>query len=66
MIPKSVNPVRIAENLKATEVKLDDEDMKQLSGLDRNYRLLDLKYVARPGSTLDDIWDVTADEAFVL
>ncbi len=66
VIPKSVNPVRIAENLKATEVKLDDEDMKQLSGLDRNYRLLDFKTVAKPGSTIDELWDVTADEAFVL
>ncbi len=66
VIPKSVNPVRIADNLKATEVKLDDEDMKQLSGLDRNHRLLDLKMFMKATSTLEETWDIAADEAFVV
>ena len=33
VIPKTVTPSRITENLKATEVKLDAEDMKKLGEL---------------------------------
>ena len=42
VIPKTVNPTRIEENLKATEVKLDAEDMKRLRELDRNTRMLNV------------------------
>ncbi len=66
VIPKSVNPVRIAENLKATEVKLDAEDMKQLYGLEKNHRLLLFKGIGPMSLTVDEIWDMTADEAFAL
>jgi len=40
VIPKSVNPQRIRENLLAAEVRLDDEDMKSLSLLERGYRFV--------------------------
>lgn len=35
VIPKSVTPSRIAENFAATEVTLDDDDLKAIEGLDR-------------------------------
>ena len=39
MIPKSVTPSRITENIKATEVKLGAEDMKRLQALgDKSFR----------------------------
>ncbi len=43
MIPKSVTPSRITENLKATEIKLDAEDMKRLRELEsKNFRCLNV------------------------
>ena len=38
VIPKTVNPVRVTENLKSTELKLDAEDMRRLRELDRSLR----------------------------
>ena len=38
VIPKTVNPARITENLKSTELKLDQEDMRRLRGIDKNLR----------------------------
>ena len=41
VIPKTVTPSRITENYKATEVKLDAEDMKRLRELEsKNFRLI--------------------------
>ena len=35
MIPKSVNPKRIAENYKATQIQLDDSDIQKIKALDK-------------------------------
>ena len=39
VIPKSVNPKRIAENFKATQVLLDADEMKRIRAIDKNTRL---------------------------
>ena len=39
VIPKSVNPKRIAENFKATQVILDAEEVKRLRDIDKDTRL---------------------------
>ena len=67
MIPKTVNPARITENLKSTELKLDAEDMRRLRELNRNHRLLLGKIFLREGiDTLEKLWDVAEDEKFVV
>lgn len=65
VIPKSVTESRIIENLKATELVLTDEEMKSLRAIDKNCRLFTFK-VFDSSKTLDDIWDISSDEAFVL
>ena len=39
VIPKSVNPKRIADNFKATQVLLDADEIKRIRAIDKNTRL---------------------------
>lgn len=50
VIPKSVNPKRIAENLAALQVELSAEQMDRIAALDKGYRYLDGSYFTPPGS----------------
>ena len=65
MLAKSVKPSRIEENLKATQVELDSEDMRQLRGLDKNLRFLRF-FMMKEGLTAEEFWDVKGDEAFTV
>lgn len=42
VIPKSVSEKRIIENSKLFDFSLSAEEMAQMDGLDRNWRILDL------------------------
>lgn len=59
VIPKSVNPARIAENLAAADVSLDAADMAELAELDRELRYVDGSFWAVEGSsyTVESLWD---------
>ncbi|MDO9152816.1 MAG: aldo/keto reductase [Paludibacter sp.] len=60
VIPKSVNKLRIHENLKATEVKLDVDDMIKIKTLDRGQRISKGLYVVLQGGfyTYENIWEL--------
>ncbi|MEH0156888.1 aldo/keto reductase [Limibacter armeniacum] len=60
VIPKSVNPERLKQNLEAANVKLDAEDMKQIASLDKGYRFIDGSFWAMEGSSysMENLWDV--------
>lgn len=62
VIPKSVNPKRIAENLAAADVELDADDRGKLAGLDRHRRYIDGKMWEREGGphTVENLWDEPA------
>ena len=66
MIPKSVNPDRIRENLKATEVKLDTEDLERLKALDRNFRFFKMAFFGKSTDTTEELWDTATDAAYQL
>lgn len=58
VIPKSVTPARLAENLAAAEGELAPEDMEAIAGLDRSQRFLDGSFWVKPGGpyTLESLW----------
>ena len=67
VIPKSVTPKWITENLKATELKLNAEDMKQLVELDRGYRFVKGDFWLPQGQDEDEVlWDLEEDKKFVV
>ena len=59
VIPKSVNPSRLRENLAAAEIQLNPADLERIAQLDRNYRLIDGAFWVVEGGpwTLQTIWD---------
>ncbi len=59
VIPKSVNPERLAQNLVAAEVSLTPEDMQAIAQLDRHRRYVDGSLWAVEGSsyTIANLWD---------
>ena len=59
VIPKSVTPERIRQNLAAAEVSLDEEDMQQIAELDRHSRYIDGATWTMEGTsyTMTNLWD---------
>lgn len=59
VIPKSVNPKRLQQNLAATDLILDAQDMTDIAALDRGYRFVDGAFFTGKGSpyTVASIWD---------
>ncbi|MCP9834229.1 aldo/keto reductase [Cyanobium sp. Aljojuca 7A6] len=58
VIPKSVSPARLAENLAAAEGELAPEDMEAIAGLDRSHRFIDGSFWVKEGGpyTLENVW----------
>ena len=61
VIPKSVHPGRLKENLATAELNLtlDEADMKTIGELDLGYRYVDGSFWTAPGSpyTMEELWD---------
>ncbi|MGM0946092.1 MAG: aldo/keto reductase [Bacteroidota bacterium] len=59
VIPKSVNQGRIVENLKASELVLDQEDLQQLKGIGISHRFVDGSFFTGSQSPYQpsDLWD---------
>lgn len=58
VIPKSINPTRMRENLEAAAVPLDADDRNTIDALDRGRRYIDGSTWTMPGSpyTLEWLW----------
>ena len=59
VIPKSVNPARMKQNLYAAEGLITEEDIQEIAGLDRNRRYISGKFWVFEGSpyTVANLWD---------
>lgn len=59
VIPKTVNPDRLAENLNAFDISLSPEDMQSLASLDQHRRYIRGNFWTAPGSpyTYENLWD---------
>ncbi|KAB1065483.1 aldo/keto reductase [Salibacter halophilus] len=58
VIPKSVTPSRIEENIKAQDIQLTDSQMEEIEKIDRGYRFVDGSFWAMDGSpyTMEYLW----------
>lgn len=58
VIPKSVNAGRIAQNFKAQQLRLSEEDMQRIAKLERGYRYVKGQFWVFEGGpyTLEDVW----------
>lgn len=57
VIPKTVHQERLKENFAASAIELDDEDMKKIASLDKNYRFIDGSGFARGDYTVESIFE---------
>jgi alcohol dehydrogenase (NADP+) len=59
VIPKSVNPKRLKENLLSADIELSCADMEEINNLDQNYRYIKGDFWCLAGSdyTLANLWD---------
>jgi alcohol dehydrogenase (NADP+) len=59
VIPKSVRPERLAENLAATAVHLSAEDVQAINGLERHRRYFTGQFWTYPEHqyTAETLWD---------
>jgi len=62
VIPKSVHPKRLAENLAAAPMHLDDNQMARLAAIDEGQRLIDGRFWCLEGGpyTMENLWDAGA------
>ncbi|MCL3780676.1 aldo/keto reductase [Prolixibacteraceae bacterium JC049] len=59
VIPKSVNPSRLQQNLNAAEIRLTEDEMQQMAAINKNRRYVDGKFWEVPGGpyTATNVWD---------
>ncbi|KAI6659329.1 Aldose reductase-like [Oopsacas minuta] len=56
VLAKSVNPIRLKSNLNSLDIQLTEQDYKDITAVDKNYRLFRARFL-RPYSTYKNFWD---------
>lgn len=57
VIPKSTSKDHIISNLESEELTLDEEDLKEISKLDRHFRYVTGEFFVTPGNPYENIYD---------
>jgi alcohol dehydrogenase (NADP+) len=65
VIPKSVTPSRMSENLAAQDIVFSLEDMQLLNNLNRDFRFIDGSFWVKEGNgyTLEGLWGLEQSES---
>ncbi|MCM4158009.1 aldo/keto reductase [Gramella sp. AN32] len=57
VIPKSTNEGRIKENLMSAGFQLDEDDLREIAGLDKHFRYVNGKFFELEGNSYSNIYD---------
>lgn len=57
VIPKSTSENHIISNLESEEITLDEEDLKEISKLDKPFRYVDGEFFVTPGNPYENLYD---------
>ena len=57
MLPKAVSEGHIKENIKALDLKLDEDDMKAIEKIKIHHRYLMQTWMYKPDEVPDNYWD---------
>jgi alcohol dehydrogenase (NADP+) len=57
VIPKSTSKDHLLSNLQSEEIRLDEEDMKEITKLDRHFRYVTGEFFVTPGNPYSNIYD---------
>lgn len=57
VIPKSTSKDHLLSNLQSAEIRLDEDDMKEITKLDRHYRYVTGEFFVTPGNPYSNIYD---------
>ncbi|WP_423819508.1 aldo/keto reductase [Salinimicrobium sp. TIG7-5_MAKvit] len=58
VIPKSTTEKHIISNLESINVKLDEEDLKKIAGIERHFRYVTGEFFITPGNSYNNIYDL--------
>ena len=58
VIPKSTTEKHIISNLESLKVDLDEEDLKKIAGIKRNFRYVTGEFFVTPGNPYHNIYDL--------
>lgn len=57
VLPKSVTPSRIEENLKGCQVNLDGDDMAKINEIKTRARYVDQRWSLPINGNIEELWD---------
>lgn len=58
VIPKSTSKDHIISNLESEKIQLDEEDLKKIAGIKRNFRYVTGEFFVTPGNPYNNIYDL--------
>jgi alcohol dehydrogenase (NADP+) len=58
VIPKSTSEQHIISNIKSADLKLDNEDLKEIANIGREFRYVTGEFFVTPGNSYENIYDL--------